>query len=404
MWDWEIKEPQEEREWHSKISHEDQNEFAFPEPAPEPVPEKEELKAPDSPAVSDQSTDGADIDDGQQQPSSPPPPFAEEWMTRIRSFLLVPTNFYAILGVGFAILCGLIFAAIFWHGNNPSGPYDMGSATSTAVGLKGRLFTKWDKNLQYRLTLEPTAPERVAGFSTAIQKSPQPLSIGIQLTDPQGFALCSKKILIKYDSRNAEPGESQPGTDEVSADPQVRASRAELADAQETVREQGNDVFQNQFGSDGRVTSITAQGTLPCTASAYENAVAWSISPAEFPTVADQDALIRHLEEGSARAAANSPAALAALAARRRAAARAAANPPPKFYIEGEDAIVDYDAASGIITTRGGKSFTIDRAGAEAASLRGRDFPLHVHYRCDQFGNCTLYSAGAGTQHTHLRK
>jgi len=27
-----------------------------------------------------------------------------------------------------------------------------------------------------------------------------------------------------------------------------------------------------------------------------------------------------------------------------------------------------------------------------------------VHYRCDQFGNCTLYTAGVGTQHTKLRK
>jgi hypothetical protein len=166
------------------------------------------------------------------------------------------------------------------------------------------------------------------------------------------------------------------------------------------VREQGKDVFTNQFGSDGQVASISAQGDLPCSASAYESTVAWSFYP-EFPSVSEQDALLRHLDEKATNTTVNSP---DAIAARRRAKARAAANPPPKFYIEGEDAIVDYDAAGGVIATRGGKTFTIDGTGVEAASLKGRDFPLPVHYRCDQFGNCTLYSAGAGTQHTRLRK
>jgi hypothetical protein len=399
MWDWEIQEPHEEEEWHGKISHQDQNEFTFPEP--EPMPEPEAQKPAEAPADSNaQFPYGAGMHANAQEIPVHPPTFAEVWMPRIRKFLSVPANFYATVGVGIGLLCGLIFAAIFWHGNNPTGPYDLGSVSSTVVGLKGRLFTKWDKNLQYRLTFEPSAPERLAGFSTAIENSPHPLSIGIQLTDPQGFVLCSKSILIKYDSRNAEPAEGDAETEEVAADPQVRSRRAELAEAQESVREQGNDVFQNQLGANGQVTTVTAQGDLPCTASAYESAVAWNFSP-DFPSVAEQEALIRHLGEKPARDAANSP---AAIAARRRPAARAAANPPPKFYIEGEDAIVDYDAAAGIIATRGGKNFTIDKAGVEAASLKGHDFPLHVHYRCDQFGNCTLYTAGVGTQHTKLRK
>jgi hypothetical protein len=400
MWDWEIQEPNEEKEWHPKISHEDQNEFTFPEPEPEPAQKQEAPKSPEAPADSNtQHPYGSGFDAGAEELPLHPPTFAEVWLPRIRKFLSVPANFYATVGVGLGILCGLIFAAIYWHGSNPTGPYDLGSVTSPAVGLKGRLYTRWDKNLQYRLTFEPVAPERLAGFSTAIEGSPRPLAISIQLTDPQGFALCSKTILLKYDSRNAEKPESAPETGDVSADPQVSSSKAELAQAQEDLREQGKDVFQNQPGSDGRVASITAQGDLPCSASAYDQAVSWTFTP-DFPSVAEQDALIRHLEEKSARAAANSPAALAA----RRRAVKVAANPPPKFYIEGEDAIVDYDASGGIIFTRGGKTFTIDKTGVEAASLKGHDFPLHVHYRCDQFGSCTLTSAGAGTQHTRLRK
>jgi hypothetical protein len=398
MWDWEEPEPPEE-EWHSKIDHEDQRDFEFPEPEPEPVPEPEPKTPSESSPDSNAKYPFGAASDANPREHQPLPSFADDWMPRIRQFLSVPINFYATLVIGFGILFGIAAAAISWHMSNPTGPYDLGSVTSGAAGLKGRLYTKWDKSLQYRLSFEPTAPQQIEGFSTAVQSSPRPLAIGIQLTDAQGFVLCSKDILVKYDSRNAEPKQSPTGADTAAPDPQLQASQAALADAQEGVREQGKDIFQNQFGPDGKVVSISAQGELPCSASAYESAITWNFSP-DFPSVSEQDALIHHLVEKSTHESANSPAAIAA----RKRAARTAANPPPKFYIEGEDAIVDYDTAGGIISTRGGKTFTIDKAGAEAASLRGRDFPLHVHYRCDQFGSCTLYSAGAGVQHTRLRK
>ena len=67
----------------------------------------------------------------------------------------------------------------------------------------------------------------------------------------------------------------------------------------------------------------------------------------------------------------------------RRRAARAAANPPPKFYIEGEDAIVDYDAVGGIISTRGGKTFTIESSGNPGSQPFIQDVTLngrkHAH-------------------------
>jgi hypothetical protein len=400
MWDWEEPEPPEE-EWHSRINHEDQRDFVFPEPEPEPKPEPEPQVPPEpDPNGKAQYPFGVDPNTDPHSQQTPLPSFADEWMPRIRQFMAVPTNFYATLSIGFGILFGIAVAAISWHMTNPTGPYDLGSITSSAVGLKGHLYTKWDKNLQYRLSFEPTASEQLQGFDAAVESSPHPLSIGIQLTDAQGFVLCSKDILIKFDSRNAEPMEGQAEADKTPPDPQLQSSQATLAEAQEGAREQGKDIFQNQLGPNGQVVSISAQGELPCTASAYESAITWNFTP-NFPSVSEQEALIHHIDEKTANAGTNSP---AAIAARRRAAARAAANPPPKFYIEGEDAIVDYDTVSGIISTRGGKTFTIDRTGTEAASLKGRDFPLHVHYRCDQFGACTLYSAGAGVQHTRLRK
>jgi hypothetical protein len=74
------------------------------------------------------------------------------------------------------------------------------------------------------------------------------------------------------------------------------------------------------------------------------------------------------------------------------------------YYIEGDDAIVDFDASSGNITTRSRKLFSIERGGTEAALLKSSDLPMRIHYRCDQNGSCSLMSHGAGVLHARLRR
>jgi hypothetical protein len=75
-----------------------------------------------------------------------------------------------------------------------------------------------------------------------------------------------------------------------------------------------------------------------------------------------------------------------------------------QFFIEGDDSIVDFEASNGNIVTRGRKLFSIEKNGTEAALLKGSDFPMRIHYRCDQNGNCSLMSQGAGVLHARLRK
>jgi hypothetical protein len=75
-----------------------------------------------------------------------------------------------------------------------------------------------------------------------------------------------------------------------------------------------------------------------------------------------------------------------------------------QFFIEGDDAIVDFEPSSGNIITRGRKLFSIERNGPEAALMKSGDFPMRIHYRCDQNGNCSLMSHGAGILHARLRK
>jgi hypothetical protein len=88
---------------------------------------------------------------------------------------------------------------------------------------------------------------------------------------------------------------------------------------------------------------------------------------------------------------------------RRKAAPKSAA-PAPAFYIEGDDSIALYDASTGTIETNANRVFLIDRASAEANVLKAADFPLGVHYRCDQNENCVLRSRGVGLLHGRLRR
>jgi hypothetical protein len=72
------------------------------------------------------------------------------------------------------------------------------------------------------------------------------------------------------------------------------------------------------------------------------------------------------------------------------------------FSIEGDDAIVDWDASRGIIETREGKTFYFDKTSGEIVNPRWQDYPVGIHYRCDQTSTCILSNAGAGALRVRL--
>ncbi|MGA2888670.1 MAG: hypothetical protein ABSE51_11505 [Terracidiphilus sp.] len=339
-------------------------------------------------------------------PPTPRLPLSVVLIQRIRKFAESPTRVYAAAGVGLGVLIGVI-AAAFWISENPDGRYDLGSVTSSAAGLKGHLFIQWDKKLEYRLSIEPTEAAQQQGFAFAVASSPRPLSITIHLQDNQGFALCDKDILLKYDPRNAPSlAASNPDTPPAKTDAD-NAARAEpqqeldftQLDAQETAREQGKDIFTNQMGPNGQIAAINAQGTIPCTARAYANTSSWSIAP-DFPSIAEQDALLKHqqqVQSGAERPSAEE------LAARKKMAAKAAVK-VSGFSVEGDDSIVEYDADRGIIETSAGKVFFFDRTGGDTSNPRWEDYPVSIHYRCDQSSSCILIHSGIGALRTRLRK
>lgn len=395
----EDEEPEGEQ-WHEKINHEDQTELFTEEP-------ETELKAP---APGEEVTDPAQANaakpDGDKVPAAKPAevPFHEAFIPHLKKFFESSVNRYATMAIGLGILVGAAVASVTWYTSNPSGRYDLGPVSSDAVGLKGRLFVKWDKTLQYRVGFEPTYADQIPGFSLAAGNAPRPESFKVQLRDVQGFELCSKVIVLRYDPRQAEAFEPLTAATEKAPDNDLQNALAKgldevHRDAQETAREQGNDVFELQVGPNGQIASINAKGELPCTRNNYEDATAWSFEP-DFPSLAEQKELLKKLNERREEEAAQ---ALEAATPHKRKAAKPAPN-TVLYYIEGDDAIVDFDPSSGNIATRSRKMFSIERGSAEAAVLKGSDLPLRIHYRCDQNGSCSLMTHGAGILHARLRR
>ena len=313
----------------------------------------------------------------EQKPATEAPvstaPAREARPERMRKFFSSPTRIYASIGVGLGILLMIIVAIIAWLTSPPEGRYDMDAVTSDAAGLKGHLYIQWNKKLEYRLTIEPSDASQQAGFALAVTRPQRPLSIDIHLQDVEGFVLCSKQIVLQYDPRNAT------GLD---------ASALSAQDAQEAAREKGKDVFQNQLGANGQVASINAQGELPCSAKAYQKAANWSFSP-DFPSLAEQKESLKRQpasEAGAGHSASETT------SARRKAAPKTAVK-LLAFSVEGDDAIVDFDAAHGIVVTRGRKTFFVNKT---ATDSRWQDYPVSIHYRCDRSSSCILMSPGLG--------
>ena len=321
------------------------------------------------------TTDADDETPGLEHAGSPQPP-TDGWAERLRRFTSNPTRAYASLGVVLGVLFGVTMAAISWHVSNPEGPYDLGVVTSSAAGLKGHLFTRWDKAIQYRLEVEPSDPDQRARFALAVANPPRPLSIEIQLKDAQGFVLCSRGIVLKIDRNNA--GESQ---------------------AQEAQREQGKDVFKNEMGPDGKIAGLGTQGELPCSRKAYESTSYWSFV-ADFPSLAEQKELSDRLEALQASQRPQPP----QESPRRKKVAPKAAAKPVAFLIEGDDAIVEFDPIRGVIETSAGKIFFFDRAAGEVTDPRWQNYPANIHYRCDQSSECTITRGGLGALRARMRK
>ena len=317
---------------------------------------------------------------------------SEASIERINKFASSQTRVYAVTGIGLGLLVGLTAAVLLVHPGSAGGPNDMGAVNSTEFGLRGHLSTEWkDERLAYHLTVEPGTPAQRAGFLADVNSSPRPLSITIQAKDPFDAVMCSDTVLLKFDPRNAPVNAAQGPPPKSEKAAQELAARNEIArgvnlarlEGQELDREHGKNLFQSDIGVDGQVASISAQGVLPCAKEQVDRFASWGFT-SDFPVLVKPAASEHAATDSNGDAGATSadePAAKRASAEKATAAkAKGKPAPPlPPIYIEGDDAIVWYDAASGVVETSAGKAMLFDKTDTLANALKGRDLPIPIH-------------------------
>jgi len=302
----------------------------------------------------------------------------------------------------------------------PTVTKDLGTVDSSAVGLKGHLTTKWDSGLGYNFVVEADNPSRQAGFAATASNPMRPATITIQIKNSYGVVMCSQDVLLKFNPRKAaaveEPVAEKPtGKREAKAaaakEAEREADREADLDRQETDeanREQGKSLFQVNSGPNGTVDSISSQGQIPCPQAAYEGMGYWSFLP-DFPTPDEQADWAERSARAATSVATKADADAAATSTpvapgQNKRAPSKAAGASESFSITGDDSIIEYDPATGKIGTRGGKVFSIERAGTAAQTMEGYDLPVKIHYSCDQTATCTLTRGGAIVAHARLSR
>jgi hypothetical protein len=322
------------------------------------------------------------------------------------------TKMVAALGVGLGLLSGLAFVAfVLQPAKAADNSYDMGSVTSTTTGLKGHLVTNWTDRLNYKLTIEPSDVSELDAFATTINNPPRPIELNLHLIDVSGVELCDTPVLLKFDPLrnlpNVVPTNPSPSAAKRNARFEEQAAQTE-AEVQQSLnkahlvggelqREHGKDMFQPVKDGDGQIASLAAQGTLPCTKKQYQSAASWGFTT-NFPSVL-QTAGIGGIDD---LGFVGVPGTSDDSTGKRK--ANHGALPHSHFVVEQDDALVNYQAASGIMETRGGKQFLVERREIVAATLKGIDLPVPIHYRCDQLGACAVAGLNAGIQRAWLER
>ncbi len=307
-----------------------------------------------------------------------------------------------VYGIGAAVLgisAGIVFANFALRQVVHRGTYDLGSAAFVADGLKGHLVLNWQKQLAYRLVVEPSDPARQAEFSLAVSTPPRPMTVLFQLKDPAGYVVCFRSIVLKYDP-------SQAAAIAASGNGSPDQARIDRLEARELERERGQDIFHPDAGPDGQPMSITAQGEIPCSRQAYEHTVSWSFSP-DFPTLDEQAVWLKREQDLRAEAsasAAHSPVGQGSSAGRPRARKRPLDQPATMFALEGDDELIGFDPAKGIVRTSTGETFFVVKAAAPDNAAKWQDLPATIHFKCNLYAVCALSRRGADVLYARLKR
>lgn len=297
---------------------------------------------------------------------------------------------YFLLYVGVAALAvAAIVILLFNLPKSKADGNDLGMGVFNAAGLRGHLVARLQKGqTQYQLEIKAIDPRSNAGFAQVAGDPPQPISINIRILDSSGFALCGKEIIMPFDPSREFPmlrRAAQTGSG-ISGELAKQQQDLLILQAEEQDRERGKDIFHNQAGSDGSVSSMNAQGVLPCSADQFKRFDYWDFST-NFPTMEEQDRLLKHPRDLLAFTGSDE--------ARKK---RKASNQlRSAFYVEGDDTATGWEASSGNLVTSMNRTFYVGGKSSQAIAATWAADDAHFHYKCDQRANCALIHAGSAT-------
>lgn len=321
------------------------------------------------------------------------PRFLQRWIRRIPKSTVRAAALFFALGAGLGLMFAVAFEAISWYRERPLPPRDLGSVDFGAVGLRGRLMTKWDQKAEYRVRFEPTAKDQTDKFALWVKEPPRPLKIKVYLSDSSGFTLCSREIALRFNFyRNLERMQHS------ANDPTRVAMAYANASENEGKWEANKDMFHDDLASDGKVEGISSEGEMQCPRNAYTQATRWGFS-SNFPTTAEQDDLLKsHSEVPKESGDLPSKRAIAARKSKEDAGA-------PQSPLVGDDVISGYSVPAGSIETSGGLTFFVYKEGERDNAIIWQVNSARIHYQCDENSMCTLKRAGtAVVLHAKLQK
>jgi hypothetical protein len=288
-------------------------------------------------------------------------------------------------GLGMAAAAGLCMIGLSacQVPDEPPAFQDLGAAVSNGTGLKGSLKARWQgTSAQYQLEIEPIQPLESAGFSYVAANPPGPYMLHMKLLDSAGYAVCGKDVLFPFHS----------------------SSHAE-AD-----RERGQDLLQTRDGDNGKVASMSAQGSLPCTDQQYKQVVYWDFST-NFPALAEQDRLSKQADAKRRQEAqerlllAQQNAPKSTDGDEQPVAPRSTfcpegdgegVAPRSTYCMVGDERVTRFDASRNVLETKFGGSFRVSGPAQQATARLWADNHVLFHYKCDQHSDCVLASANGG--------
>ncbi len=291
-----------------------------------------------------------------------------------------------ILLLGLLVLGIAVYALIGLKKSTPKADsVDLGPGIENASGLRGHLVAGWQGNAQYQLRIEPIDPRENVGFAFVTANPQKAISIHVRVLDASGFALCGMDVLIPFDGRK-----SQANAD--SGDKAASTSAAQFQQALEHASDSGKDVFQTETGADGKIDALNAKGVLPCSLDEYKRFYYWDFS-SNFPTLAEQDLLLGRKPAVSVQEAQSAPEnefAVPKIKPRKPVVKK----PPAAFYMQGDDRVVGWDSARGVLEGDAGHSFTIPKKSDQAIAAAWAEADAMIHYKCDPHANCALIHMG----------